>query len=141
MYAPPAFTPTLALPRRGGGERKGKVMPPREGLTHVNTVALPAVENAMSRRYLQVLMRWVPVVLQAFNVWPERPHCGHFFGGVFWYGLETSGLMTTLALVASSPEFDPGLMGYSTVELCQIALQRLRPLCAPAWDGCGVTAP
>ena len=54
----------------------------------MNTIALPQGENAMSRRYLQVLMRWVPVALQAFNVWPEQPHCGHFFGGVFWYGLE-----------------------------------------------------
>jgi len=95
----------------------------------VHTVALPQVENAMSRRYLQVLMRWVPVALRAFNVWPERPHCGHFFGGVFWYGLETSRSIATVALVASSPEFDPGLVGYSAVELRQIALQGLRYLC------------
>ncbi len=92
-------------------------------------LALPKVENAMSRRYLQVLMRWVPVALRAFNVWPERPHCGHFFGGVFWYGLETSGPIATLALVASSPEFDPGLVGCPAVELRQIALQGLRYLC------------
>ena len=44
-------------------------------------------------------MRWVPVALQAFNTWPERPHCGHFFGGVYWYGLETAGPSATLALV------------------------------------------
>ena len=101
-------------------------MPLRESVTHVNTVILPMVENAMSRRYLQVLMRWVPVALRAFNVWPERPHCGHFFGGVFWYGLETSGPIATLALVASSPEFDPALVGCSAMELRQIALQGLR---------------
>src|SRR6266705_2232597 len=98
-------------------------------LTHCNTIALPQVENAMSRRYLQVLMRWVPVALRAFNVWPEQPHCGHFFGGVFWYGLETSRSIATLALVASSPEFDPGLVGCPAVELRQIALQGLRYLC------------
>jgi hypothetical protein len=93
------------------------------------TVVLPTAENDMSRRYLQVLMRWVPVALQAFNIWPARPHCGHFFGGVYWYGLETAGPSATLALVASSPEFDPALVGCSALELRQIALQVLRYLC------------
>ena len=93
------------------------------------TVVLPTAENDMSRRYLQVLMRWVPVALQAFNIWPERPHCGHFFGGVYWYGLETAGPSATLALVASSPEFDPALVGCSALELRQVALQGLRYLC------------
>ena len=78
-------------------------MQSREMLTDFRTVVLPDSENDMSRRYLQVLMRWVPVALQAFNSWPERPHCGHFFGGVYWYGLETAGPSATLALVASSP--------------------------------------
>ena len=68
--------------------RSGSWSPSPTRLAHVNPVALPQVENAMSRRYLQVLMRWVPVALRAFNVWPDRPHCGYFFGGVFWYGLE-----------------------------------------------------
>src|SRR5262245_34663111 len=95
----------------------------------MHTVALPQVENAMSRRYLKVLMHWVPVALRTFNGWPERPYCGHFFGGVFWYGLETSGPIATLALVASSPEFNPGLVGCSATELRQIALQGLRYLC------------
>src|SRR5574341_204144 len=90
----------------------------------------------MSRRYLQVLMCWVPVALRAFHGWPERPHCGHFFGGVFWYGLETSGPIATLALVASSPEFDPGLVGCSAAELRQIALQGLM-LAAIATDYLG----
>jgi len=73
-------------------ERKKQVMAQlqnaltREVLTDSRTVVLPAVENDLSRRYLQVLMRWVPVALQAFNTWPERPHCGHFFGGTHWYG-------------------------------------------------------
>ena len=101
----------------------------REVLTDFRTVVLPAGENDLSRRYLQVLMRWVPVALQVFNSWPERPHCGHFFGGVYWYGLETAGPSATLALVASSPEFDPALVGCSALELRQIALQGLRYLC------------
>jgi hypothetical protein len=98
-------------------------------LTDFRTVVLPDSENDMSRRYLQVLMRWVPVALQAFNSWPERPHCGHFFGGVYWYGLETAGPSATLALVASSPEFDAALVGCAALELRQMALQGLRYLC------------
>lgn len=97
--------------------------------TDFRYVTLPAQENALSRRYLALLLRWVPVALRSFAPWPERPHCGHFFGGVYWYGLETSRTIVTLAAVATSSEFDPVLAGISAAEVRQLAWQGLRYLC------------
>ncbi len=44
----------------------------------------------MSRRYLRVLLRWIPYGGSVFNEWPVRPRCGHFFGGVLWYCQDTA---------------------------------------------------
>ena len=97
--------------------------------TNFATVNLPTVENPMSRRYLQRLLRWLPIALETFQAWPQRPECGHFFGGVFWYGLETSRPVMALALAASSPEYDARRVGMQAAELRQIACQGLRYLC------------
>jgi hypothetical protein len=48
---------------------------------------------------------------------------------VYWYGLETVDVIVTLALAASSPEFDAQTAGVSAGELAQVALKGLRYLC------------
>jgi len=101
---------------------------PVDAMGDFAAVALPAEENEMSRRYLRVIERWVPVAMSYYNDWPGRPDCGHFFGGVLWYGQETAMPIMTLALAASSGEFDPAA-GRSAEELRAIALQGLRYLC------------
>ena len=101
----------------------------QEALTDFKTIALPNAENAMSRRYLALITRWIPVGMRYYNDWPVRPNCGHFFGGVFWYGQDTAMPITALALAASSPEFDANLAGASADELREVALRGLRYLC------------
>ena len=87
-------------------------------------MGLPDRENEMSRRYLALIMRWVPVAMRYWNEWPDRPDCGHFFGGVYWYGQETAMPIATLALAASSPEFDAQLAGGTADELRQVGSKR-----------------
>lgn len=67
---------------------------------------LPSSETGMSRRYLRLIGRWMPVCLDSFREWPDRPRCGHFFGGVHWYGIETAWPMSLLAAVSTSPEYE-----------------------------------
>ncbi|OUC08775.1 hypothetical protein RY27_06965 [Litorilinea aerophila] len=98
-------------------------------LPDFSKMQLPAVETEMSRRYLAVITRWIPVALRYYNDWPGRPDCGHFFGGVLWYGQDTCQPIATLALAASSPEFDAQAAGISAQELRQIARKGLRYLC------------
>lgn len=82
----------------------------------------------MSRRYLRLINHWAPIALSYYNEWPVRPECGHFFGGVYWYGQETAMTIFTLALLASSTEFDEAIATVSATELRQIARKGLRYL-------------
>ncbi|MDA0745616.1 MAG: hypothetical protein O2954_03800 [bacterium] len=97
--------------------------------TNFTTISLPNTENALSRRYLSIITRWIPVAMRYYTPWPDRPDCGYFFGGVFAYGLDVSMSLTSIALAASSPEFDPALAGASADELRQTVRRGLRFLC------------
>lgn len=90
---------------------------------------LPEQENVMSRRYLMLMQRWTPFGMKYFKEWPDRPNCGHFFGGVYWYGRETMQPLLMLALVTSSPEYDSEITGFSRDELIKTAIKALRYLC------------
>ncbi|MBM4078312.1 MAG: hypothetical protein FJ278_01350 [Planctomycetes bacterium] len=98
-------------------------------ITLRRSAAIPPGENAMSRRYLRVLEKWIPVGLECFNVWPERPNCGHFLGGCHWYGIETIAGALAFAAAASSAEYREKVGGCSKTALRQIASKGLRYLC------------
>ena len=86
-------------------------------------------ETALTRRYLRVMEHWIPVGLENFSEWPDRPNCGHFFGGCHWYGQETIAPALTLAAITKSPEFDAKRAGCSRRELRALSLKGLRYLC------------
>jgi len=98
-------------------------------LTDFSRVTIPDGETEMSRRYLRIMMRWIPVGMSYFEDWPGRPNCGHFFGGVLWYGQDTAHPILAAALAASSPEYDAKVAGISAEELRGVALKGLRYLC------------
>jgi len=101
----------------------------RADTTDLPAPRLPAEENELSRRYLRMIERWVPVGVEYFALWPERPNCGHFFGGCHWYGLETVGPAKTFALASTSPEYDEQATGIPRAELRRMAIQGVRYLC------------
>jgi hypothetical protein len=88
---------------------------------------LPA-ENELSRRCLRMLQKWIPVGASYFSSWPGRPNCGHFFGGVHWYGQETASPAEALAWASTSPEYDEAVTGVSRAKLRQMVLQAVRYL-------------
>jgi len=47
-----------------------------EDTTDRSTPELPTGENELSRRYLRMMARWIPVGVEYFAEWPERPNCG-----------------------------------------------------------------
>lgn len=133
-------------------------MRPIDAFTDFGTVSLPGEENEMSRRYLKLITRWIPVGMSYFKEWSGRPNCGHFFLGT---ENGTVGPIMTIALATSSSEFDSKLAGTSRDELRMIALKGLRYMCfthgtGPTdclqpkdsskqiierkWGGCGQTA-
>lgn len=90
---------------------------------------MPQKETPMSRRYLALLQNWVPFGMQYFKDWPVRPDCGHFFGGVYWYGLETASPLLVLSALISSPEYDSKITGYTKDDLIKTSVKALRYLC------------
>lgn len=98
-------------------------------LTDCRHVVLSNEETPMSRRYLRILEQWVPVGLEYYKDWPDRPDCGHFLGGCHWYGIDTVSGAFVYALAASSPEYDEQRAGCSREDARRIALKALRYLC------------
>lgn len=104
-------------------------MTPLDAFTDFQTVSLPDAENDLSRRYLRIATRWIPVAMSTFEEWPHRPDCGHFLGGVFYYGLDVATAIVVIASAASSHEFDPKLAGAAAADLRRTARKGLRFLC------------
>lgn len=86
-------------------------------------------ETTLSKRYLRVLEKWIPVGVEYFSDWPTRPNCGHFLGGCHWYGIETIAGALTFAAAASSPHYNEKVGGASRKDLQTMALKAIRYLC------------
>ncbi len=97
--------------------------------TDLKTAYLPSGENDLSRRYLRMLEAWIPVGVEYFADWPDRPGCGHFFSGCHWYGNETNAPAEAFALASVSPEYDEQAVGVSRSDLREMAIKGLRYLC------------
>ena len=97
--------------------------------TDLKGACIPDVETEMSRRYLRMIQKWIPIGLSYFEEWSVRPNCGYFFGGAHWYGNETSGPVKALALISTSPEYDEAITGCSKDDLRRIVLRGIRYLC------------
>lgn len=77
--------------------------------------------------YLPVL-RWSRVALDSFQEWPTRPRCGHFFGGSYWYGLETAQTLFALAVLARVGPYNSQVNGVSHEELTERTVAGIRYL-------------
>ena len=97
--------------------------------TDLRAPELPGAENDMSRRYLRMIEQWIPTGVAYFANWPDRPNCGHFFGGCHWYGIETISCAETFAYASTSPEYDSATTGVSREALREMAIQGVRYLC------------
>ncbi len=99
-------------------------------VSHTTEMCAPQLppENEISRRYLRILQKWIPVGVEYFAEWPDRPNCGHFFGGAHWYGNETNGPAEAFAIASLSPEYDEAATGVSRAALRQMAVKAIRYL-------------
>ncbi|MDE2724138.1 MAG: hypothetical protein OXI59_12250, partial [Gemmatimonadota bacterium] len=98
-------------------------------ITDLQHPHLPDTENEMSRRYLRMIEQWIPTGIAYFADWPDRPNCGHFFGGCHWYGIETISCAETFAYASTSPEYDEASTGVSRDTLREMAIKGVRYLC------------
>lgn len=65
----------------------------------VKPVELPdGVSQTWVEAYLDPIRRWLPIADATYREWPERPNCGHFYGGSYWYAIETAYPILTYAV-------------------------------------------
>ncbi|WP_127589043.1 hypothetical protein [Paenibacillus koleovorans] len=85
-------------------------------------------ENELTDRMYRVLLRWIRYADEQFKEWPERPNAGHFFGGAYWYELETAYTAMVYAIAARLGDYDASLTGQPREEMEGKAIQALRYL-------------
>lgn len=84
--------------------------------------------NVWTKRIAVSLHKWVSFSETGYMDWPERPRCGYFFGGAYWYGLETAHTVAVYAVLATMEE--PGVPElYSKAHLAERAIRAIRYLC------------
>jgi hypothetical protein len=87
-----------------------------------------ASENEMSARIRRILQKWLPYANKQFADWAWRPSCGHFFGGAYWYGLETAYTASVFALLAKHPNYEEKMTGIPRGEVKRKAIEAIRYL-------------
>lgn len=87
-----------------------------------------ASENEMSVRIRRILQKWLPYADKQYADWSGRSSCGHFFGGAYWYGLETAYTASVYALLAKLPNYEENLTGIPREEVKRKAIAAIRYL-------------
>lgn len=85
--------------------------------------------NKTSKRLYTILQKWLPFANKEFTLWDKRENCGHFFGGSYFYGVETAYPMFIFALLAKYGEYDESITGVKREELEDKAIKSMRYLC------------
>lgn len=87
-----------------------------------------AKENGMSVRLYGTLLQWLPFASGTFRTWNKRPDCGHFFGGAYWYGLESASTAMIFAVMAKLGNYDERATGLKRELVKEQAVQAIRYL-------------
>ena len=95
----------------------------------VKAIELPAdVPEIWQGLYLRPIRNWLPTAEDTYREWPERPDCGHFFGGSYWYGLETAYPALTYAVACRAAQALGDAGGVSADRLLEHAIGAIRYL-------------
>jgi hypothetical protein len=86
-------------------------------------------DDAAPGMLLDVILRWIPVGMATYGVWETRQNCGHFFGGVYWYGQETAMPALTIATALAAKPDDAKIAGFERTELERVVVSAIRYLC------------
>lgn len=85
-------------------------------------------DGPLARRYNECMLKWTGLADRTFKPWPERPNCGHFFGGSYWYGIDTAFTVAVLATLASQGPYDELIAGVPRETILEHAVAGIRYL-------------
>lgn len=84
--------------------------------------------NESANRLYNILQKWIPFVDGEFKEWSGRPNSGHFFGGSYFYGVETAIPMFLYAIMSKLGDYNESITGVPRYELEDKAIKCLRYL-------------
>lgn len=64
-----------------------------------------------------------------FKTWPNRPNCGYFFDGAYYYGADQAYTSLAYAVVAKLGEYNENITGLSRERAKKMAIKAIRYLC------------
>jgi hypothetical protein len=85
-------------------------------------------DDEVTRLTHRMLQKWINFADDHYSKWNGRENCGHFFGGSYWYEIETTFAAFVYAVVASFDEIDPALCRVPKDEIIQKAVSAIRYL-------------
>jgi hypothetical protein len=100
-----------------------------EAMKAVRSPVPPHQEDELAKAIYEMLSRWLPYAERTFEEWPQRPRCGHFFGGRWYYGSETANTALAYAVLAKLGCYRQDLAGISREEVRERAIHAIRYLC------------
>lgn len=86
-------------------------------------------DDEVTRLTYRMLQKWINFADRHYRPWNGRENCGHFFGGSYWYEIETSFAAFIYAVVASYREmYDPNISDVSLDGMVEKAISAIRYL-------------
>ena len=92
-------------------------------------------EGPISSQLRTIVTKWVSFAIRYFKEWDYKHGCGHFFGGVYNYGVETSATIMATATIASLGSYDEDIIGVPIERLIDMTVQSIRYLCFTHYTG------
>ncbi|MFO7636390.1 MAG: hypothetical protein R6W96_03690 [Clostridia bacterium] len=86
-------------------------------------------DNKTAARLYNIMQKWIPFADAQYNDWGKRPRCGHFFGGSYFYSVETACPMFVYSILSNYGDYDERVTGISRDEMREKAVKALRYLC------------
>ncbi|MCK5759125.1 MAG: hypothetical protein KAH14_08530 [Clostridiales bacterium] len=93
------------------------------------------ITSGLSKQLKSIISTWARFAIDYYKDWDNKPNCGHFFGGCYNYGVETSFTMTVLAVLSTIGEYDEIKTGKSKNEINDMVIKSIRYLCYTHFTG------
>ncbi|MEF3307418.1 hypothetical protein PV433_00720 [Paenibacillus sp. GYB004] len=87
-----------------------------------------ARQDGLALQAYRMLLRWIPFADSHYTEWDRMPNCGYFFGGSYWYGLDTARTITVYAVLSVIGPFDEKAAGCTRERLMERAIAGIRYL-------------
>ncbi len=93
------------------------------------------ITSGLAQELRAIISNWACFALDYYKDWDKKTNCGHFFGGCYNYGVETSFTMSIFAVLTQIGEYDEIKIGKPKNEIIEMVIKSIRYLCYTHFTG------